>query len=58
MKKDRMLILNEVIEGLDKTAQEANEPEVDKATSDRLANEIFDKIFDEAYQKMLSELQV
>jgi hypothetical protein len=58
MKKDRMLILNELIEGLDKTAQETNEPEVDKTTSDRLANEIFDKIFDEAYQRMLNELQV
>ena len=57
MTSKRISILNELIEGLDKTAQETNESEVDKATSDRLANEIFNKIFDEAYQKMLSELQ-
>ena len=31
--------------------------EIDKATADKLANEIFDRIFDEAYQKMLNELQ-
>jgi hypothetical protein len=32
------------------------EQEINKTTADQLANEIFNKIFDEAYQKMLSEL--
>jgi hypothetical protein len=41
-----------------KFAQEnVPEQEVDKATADRLANEFFDKVYDEAYQKMFSELQ-
>jgi len=41
-----------------KLAQEvAPAQEVDKDTADRLANEIFDKIVDEAYQRMFSELQ-
>ena len=30
--------------------------EVDKDTADRMANEMFDKIFEDAYQRMLSEL--
>lgn len=34
------------------------EQEVDEVTADRLANEFFDKIYDEAYQKMFNELRV
>jgi len=42
-----------------KIAQEAAaEQEIDKATADKLANDFFDKVLNEEYQKMFSELQV
>ena len=42
-----------------KIAQEVEATkEIDQATADRLANEIFDKIYNDAFQKMLSEVQI
>lgn len=57
---NRKTILSRLLENknLSKEAQmpETIEPQIDKATADKMANDIFDKIFDDVYQKVISEL--
>lgn len=53
---NRMIMFKQALSK--RLAQEAvPEVGVDKTTADKLANEMFDTIYDQAYQKMLSELQ-
>lgn len=59
MTNERKKVLSEIMENenLLKLAQELsnNATEVDQATADQIANQIFEQIFDEELKKVLSE---
>lgn len=62
MSNKKISILTRLLEQekLSKEAQvlENAEPQVDQNTADKMANEIFNKIFDDEYQKMINELGI
>jgi uncharacterized protein Yka (UPF0111/DUF47 family) len=59
MTNKKIELLNKMLEAetLYKMAQEvgSGEGEVDQATADRLANEIFDKLFDDEFKRLMGE---
>ena len=59
MSSKRIDLLNKMLEAetLYKMAQEvgSGEGEVDQSTADRLANEIFDKLFDDEFKRLMGE---
>ena len=59
MSSKKIELLNKMLEAetLYKMAEEvgSGESEVDQVTADRLANEIFDKLFDDEFKKLMSE---